>query len=856
MAALRWWSRTARSAAALYAAALCVTGPCVTGCDTQGAAAGADVAAGGPTDAGAPEPGALDAAALPDAGTSPEIAGPEDAPAAVDTTADGAAPRDAAPDDAPPGDAEPGDARPVDAAAGDAADAAGTDTIFTGGWLPTDDRVHVFRDEWGVPHVFARDPWGAGYGVGQAQAEDLLPALLRNLWLAQGRLAEIDGPSVLNVDRTMRLVRQVEAVRAWWDQYDPDIQAVLEGFAAGVNDWMAAHPEDVPAWAEPIAPEWPAAFANLLFVTFQVGAANGDRAGLAPPLSDISFDGWREFNNTQLPAGLLPGTKAAPQSWPPDPPPGDGLPTGLVGSNAWAVAPARSAEPGVGYHLGDPHMPWNGPWRVWELHVRSPEIEVAGAAFVGLPVPVFARNADVVWSFTMNGPDGGDAYRLTLDPADPERYLFDGEPRAFEARDEVFRVAGGEDVTLRLRWSVHGPVTWHDPARGYAVAYRLTGQEQPGAAAQFYQMVTARDLDELEAALSHLAITRFHVVAADTAGNLLYAWNARLPRRPAGYDYDTILDGTTSANLTDVANPVPWGELPRLRNPSTGWVQNCNNGPWNTTGTAEDPDRADFPAYGFPGDEDSERAWRTRQALRADGDLTEDEARAIAVETRMLAAPVLLPLLREAWATWGPDHPDALRLAEALAVLDGWEGSPDPQAVAPTVFMLFMYQFFGQLFIPVEPLEWTLADLDEERGRALLDAFSGGLDVLAGQIGTWRVPWGVLHAINLGPRRFPVASAQYPAVSLFNCNVDPLNDPELTCRIGSAYTFFSRIERPIRTWSVLPLGQTLDRRSPYFYAMTETYAAARLKPLAFADVELAERTLVETVFAPLRPADR
>ena len=296
--------------------------------------------------------------------------------------------------------------------------------------------------------------------------------------------------------------------------------------------------------------------------------------------------------------------------------------------------------------------------------------------------------------------------------------------------------------------------------------------------------------------------------------------------------------------------PTPWSELPGLRDPAIGYVQNCNNEPWVTTQTDEDPVRADYTGYGWPGDSDSERAWRVRQAYGDGAIITHEDAYGVATEPVMIAAPVLLPLLEYAWETWGAGHADADRLAAAMAVLDGWDGTADPIDAAPTVFLLFVYRMFEQTFLPMEPLSWSLADVDVELGLRMLDALSGALDMAIEVIGAWQVPWGAFHGINIGDRRFAVATAQYPAVSLFNCNVDPFSDPDLSCRIGSAYTFFSRLEEPIRTWSVLPTSQAADDSKSYYYEMTRTYARGELKPLAFSDAELAELDLVETVLEP------
>jgi acyl-homoserine-lactone acylase len=608
----------------------------------------------------------------------------------------------------------------------------------------------------------------------------------------------------------------------------------------------------VPTWAEPVRPTWPLAFAGFLFLCFQVDNANGN-AGGAPRLASLAFDGLREFNNPSLPAAIaaealdaLPATFAGAS--PADSAPATDAPMHLIGSNGWAVAPSRTSVPGTGYHLGDPHMPWIGPWRLWEVHMRSADVEVAGASFFGLPMPIFGRNAHVAWTFTMNGPDGGDAYRLTLDPEDATRYLYDGESRAFEVEEATFAAADADPITLPLRWSVHGPVTYVNAAEGYAIAYRMTNYHQPWTAEQFLRMALAQNLDEFETAMAMLQLGRFHVVAADTSGSILYAWNARVPRRPAGFDFRHPVDGSVSESLWDAADPVAWEELPRLRDPAVGFVQNCNNEPWVTTSTAEDPSKEDFANPVFPGHGDSERAWRVRRAFLGERPFGREEALALGAEGHMIGAETFLPLIATAFARHGADHPDATRLAQAVHVLAGWDGVAEARQTAPAVFMLFMFEFFGTVFPPTAPLDWTEADLDEGRAVAMLDALGRGLDILEGAVGTWRVMWGMMHGIRLGNVWYPVSTGQYPAVSLMNCNADPLNDPEMKCFIGSSHVIVNELSATIKSWSIMPLGQTRDATKPYYRAMTPLFARRELKPLAFADDELRERTFAERVF--------
>ncbi|HEX72527.1 MAG TPA: hypothetical protein ENN65_04365, partial [Candidatus Hydrogenedentes bacterium] len=58
----------------------------------------------------------------------------------------------------------------------------------------------LYRDEWGVPHVYADTPRGLGFAFGWAQAEDHLDDMLMAYRMANGRAAEVLGESWADSD--------------------------------------------------------------------------------------------------------------------------------------------------------------------------------------------------------------------------------------------------------------------------------------------------------------------------------------------------------------------------------------------------------------------------------------------------------------------------------------------------------------------------------------------------------------------------------------------------------------------------------------------------------------------------------
>ena len=226
----------------------------------------------------------------------------------------------------------------------------GTGTTFGS---DQEETVRILRDPWGVPHVIGESDYGTMYGFGWALAEDQLTNVLSAFWTVQGRRSEIDGAQAIGLDRTMRLMRILADVEDAWPDFDPEFRTASIGFADGINAWMVAHPEAVPAWARgsQVQPTWGVALGRVIDFIPQVRKANGKVRKLAPKIP------------------IIRNRASGPHY-------------DQVGSNAWAIAASRS-ENGETMMLTDPHLPWMHEFRLYEAHLRGKTFECAGAGFVG-----------------------------------------------------------------------------------------------------------------------------------------------------------------------------------------------------------------------------------------------------------------------------------------------------------------------------------------------------------------------------------------------------------------------------------------------------------------------------------------
>ena len=82
--------------------------------------------------------------------------------------------------------------------------------------------VEIFRDRWGVPHIYAQNRDDLFFAQGYITAVDRLFQL--DLWrrAGTGKLAEVLGPNFIPRDRIARLVRYRGDWDAEWKSYSPD----------------------------------------------------------------------------------------------------------------------------------------------------------------------------------------------------------------------------------------------------------------------------------------------------------------------------------------------------------------------------------------------------------------------------------------------------------------------------------------------------------------------------------------------------------------------------------------------------------------------------------------------------------
>ncbi len=494
--------------------------------------------------------------------------------------------------------------------------------------------VTIYRDTWGVPHIYAPTDAGAVYGLMYAQAEDNFPQLETDYIRALGRAAETEGRRGLSGDILYRAYEVESRAKAAYAAENAELRALCDAFADGVNRYLAAHPEVKPR----LLTRWEPWFILAYEMRGPAGAGitAAERRRAFPLLSDAAPED---------------GSDAASD---PD-----------EGSNMWAIAPSRSTN-GHAMLLINPHVAFFGGGQRYEAHLHSGEgLDVSGFAMLGTPYIRSGHNANLGWSHTNNYASTADVY---LEP------LTGGTEWTEEIR--IKTDAGVETRRVTFRKTKHGPVLGIRGDR--ALAVRAAGVAG-GVMEQRWAMARARNLREFQAAMARTALTGSNTIYADREGNIWYVHGNAIPRRSTKFDWKKPVDGADPE--TEWRGLHQLTELPQLLNPKSGWLQNCNSTPFLTTDEAENPHAADFPSYMAP-EADTPRSSRSRAILGGTRRFSFAEWSLASMDTKVGAAEQKIPELLAAYRA--KPRP---ALAEMVAELEHWDQVARVDSVAATLFL-------------------------------------------------------------------------------------------------------------------------------------------------------------------------
>jgi penicillin amidase len=559
-------------------------------------------------------------------------------------------------------------------------------------------QVEVYRDSWGIPHVYASNSHDLFFAQGYVHAQDRFWQM--EFWrrIGSGRLAEILGESALDSDRFIRTLGWHRTAAQELEQLGPEERAVLEAYAEGVNAYISAHrgrlgleftilgltgvqfdpepwtPLDTLTWAKVMAWDLGGNMDAELLRAHVVARLGIPAVGaLVPPYS--------HDYPVIVPHPLTGATlEAMPEAAFDLHVLGEGE---GIGSNNWVIAGSRT-ETGMPLLANDPHLSIQMPsiWYEIGLHCEpvGPDCpyNVVGASFAGAPGVIIGHNDHIAWGVTNLGPDVQDLFIERVNPQNPNQYEYRGQWLDMEVVREEIRVAGEEEpVVVNARLTRHGPIindvvggTEEEWAFGWQPLALSWTALQPGTLMQSVILLDqASNWEEFREALSYWDVPSQNFVYADVDGNIGYQAPGRIPIRASGNGSMPVPGWTGEYEWVDY---IPFDELPRAFNPPEGYIVTANN-------AVVGPDYPYFISMDWaPG----YRARRIVELIEADTSLSLADMQAIQGDSSPVYAQEVLPYL----LTLSSDEP---RLAEAIDLLRTWDGRAVRDSAGAALFEAF-----------------------------------------------------------------------------------------------------------------------------------------------------------------------
>ncbi len=641
--------------------------------------------------------------------------------------------------------------------------------------------TQIAWDSWGVPHITANSIDELFFAQGWAQMHNHANLILELYGSSRGRGAEYWGESKLQNDILIHTLGFETLAKEWEAKQDPELKRIYKAFVDGLNAYATTNP-----------------------------AAIDEKNKIVLPLTikDVNMHSMYVIFTRFIGGNDL----GRVQQWPD------------MGSNTYAIAPSRSAS-GHAMLVQNPHLPWWQEFLFFESHLKLDGKNMYGSTLVGFPGIAIGFNDYLGWSHTDNTIDNADTYEITLKDGG---YLLDGETREFEATQKVIKIKQ-EDGTmseqeLSLLKTVHGPVI--KQTKDKVLALRMVGLDRPDMFLQWWRMINSTGFDEFEAALKMAQIPFWNVMYADKAGTIFYLFNGLVPKRSEdSWDYwDRIIPGGKSVDVwTEVHN---YEDLPKIKNPTGGWLQNANDPPWTST-IPMTLNADDYPGYMAP-QYMTFRPQRSARMLMEDESVTFDELVGYKLSTRLEFADRILDDLFAAIDKSGSE-----KALNAKAVLENWDREADADSKGMLLFYTWANKFNPNRESNYE-VKWdqdspTLTPDGLADPALAVQLLEESVSELEAKYGKLDLPWGDYYRIQYNDKDLP-ANGTDGSLGVFRVAWPGGGDNDhLYVGGGDSWVGVIEFGEKVTAKVLLSYGNATQKDSPHYGDQLELFSKKELR---------------------------
>ncbi len=672
------------------------------------------------------------------------------------------------------------------------------------------EQLEIYRDDWGIPHIFASNPRALGFGFGYVQAQDHWESMLLSYRLANGKLAEVLGESEAESDRFSIQVGHRYYGTLAYNNCDPTTRDLCEGFAEGVNSWILENREKLPDWVDGVQPQ------------------------------DI-FSLWHAFIVSLAPLDIPTFQKRPP---------------GIKSGFAFAVSSQKSRE-GTPFLALSSHQFYQGPFRWYEAHLICGDYNVYGCTLYGLPILIQGHSLKHAWALTPNQTDFADVFIESLSgtPGRNPKSIMNIQGREedksllllqyMSQSDNYFvRTANGlEQRFAPVHITPKGPLLLSSGNEFFS--WKIGGYEDIGMFFQLWEMGRNSAIDKFQQALLLHQLPCFHILYVNNSGQLFYFYSSKLGVRepPAGIP-ESELAQIQNINWNAPVQSrfyligwkylVPPEGLPSLLNPYTGYIQICG-GPPNSITDDIKISNEDFTRK-YVRDVENVVSRRVKSVLRTDKRSLRELQSLLLEDLSCLGVeviPRIIGIAKNNSQRLSLYHPD---LPQAVQILSNWNLHVTPVSPAPVIFNLWSH-FFSQQSgvipsIEVEPY-YSLMNKNKEFEEPCLEALANAVRFLKNNRNSIEVNWGEIHRIRRGADEYSIGGSETGGTPFLMSEMPPISENWGQVNYGIGFASITRLGPVVESYSIQPFGNSESIHSPHFKDQWNLFSNKQMKKTRF-----------------------
>lgn len=684
-------------------------------------------------------------------------------------------------------------------------------------WQQRAKQVTITRDTWGVPHIYGKTDADVVFGLMFTQCEDDFGRVEENYITSIGRLAELEGESALYHDLRARLFMDSTQAAAIYRKSPVWMKQLLDAFADGMNYYLYTHPTVKPKLLTRFQPWMP--------LMFSEGSIGGN-------ISVVSTERLRAFYEQRKSTSWINNM--------------DYYERESIGSNGFAIAPSKSATKNA-LLLINPHTSF---YFRSEVHMVSQAgLNAYGAVTWGQFFVYQGFNENCGWMHTSSYADSMDEYLETIEKKGNDLfYKYGNALKPVRAQKVRLPYKSGNEVKYKeftMYFTQHGPIAGEKDGKWIAIDMMNTPLN---ALSQSYLRTKAKDYASYKEVMKLNGNASNNTVFADRNGTIAYWHGNFMPRRDPKFDWEKPVDGSNPETEWKGLHPIE--DIVQVRNPTTGWIQNCNATPFTVSGP-DSPDPKKYPAYMAP-DAQNYRGINADRVLSHKKLFTLDTLIAAANDPHLAAFDDLLPPLLTAYQTVSGDAANQSKdLADAIQVLKDWDKSYGKASVAQTLAIMWgekvqrlarsrasADQRFDNLPFAALTIEKTTP---QEKVTALADV----LKDLTRDFGTSKTPWGEINRYQRltgktqetyddNQPSIPVGftSSAWGSLAAFTARTYP-GTKKRYGSVGNSFVAVVEFGKRVKARSVVTGGQSSIPGEKHFTDQAPLYCEGQFKEVLF-----------------------